>query len=76
MKLLKGQQTVKDMEANDLPANLAQPAKRALANAGIKSLSQLAAFNEEEIKKLHGIGPDALKKIATALKGNGLKYSE
>lgn len=63
------------MELNDLPAKLSKPAQRALANAGIKSLKQLSGFTESEIKKLHGIGPDALKKIDAAFKEKGLKYS-
>ena len=59
----------------DLPIDkLAAPAQRALANAGIKSLKQLATFGEVEIKGLHGIGPNALKQLKYALKAKGLSF--
>ena len=61
----------------DLPMDeLAAPAQRALANAGIKRLKQFATFSEEEIKQLHGIGPNALKQLQHALKVNGLSFSK
>jgi len=58
---------------SDLP-KLAAPAQRALAGAGIQNLKQLTKFSEAEIKKLHGIGPNALKQLQAALKANGLQY--
>jgi hypothetical protein len=63
-----------DRQESDLPGGLAQPAQRALANAGIKNLKQLAKFSETEIKQLHGIGPNALKRLRNALKANGLSF--
>jgi len=59
----------------DLPAGLAQPAQRALAGAGIERLEQLATFSEAEIKRLHGIGPNALKKLKSALTARGLSFA-
>jgi hypothetical protein len=35
---------------------LSAPALRALANAGITGLKQLASYSEKEIATLHGIG--------------------
>jgi hypothetical protein len=61
---------------SDLPETLAQPAQRALASAGIKNLKQLARFSEAEIKQLHGIGPNALKQLRSALKANGLSFKK
>ena len=61
---------------NYLPAGLAQPAQRALAGAGIQTLEQLTQYPESEIKKLHGIGPNALEKLRQALIDCGLSFSE
>ena len=61
---------------SDLPAKLSQPAQRALAGAGIKNLKQLSRFSETEIKKLHGIGPNAIKQLHAALAIQGLSFAE
>jgi hypothetical protein len=65
-----------DPSESDLPAKLSQPAQRALASAGIKNLKQLTKFSEAEIKKLHGIGPNAIKQLHTALAAKGLSFAE
>lgn len=59
---------------SDLPAGLSQPAQRALAEAGIESLEQLARFSEREIRSLHGIGPNALEKLRQALAEKGMAF--
>jgi hypothetical protein len=61
---------------NDLPEGLAAPALRALAGAGIQNLAQLSQFSEAEIKKLHGIGPNALEKLRRALAEKGLAFAD
>ncbi len=58
---------------SDLP-KLSAPAQRALAGAGIQNLRQLSKFSESEIKKLHGIGPNALNELRRALKEKGLSF--
>jgi hypothetical protein len=55
---------------------LAAPAQRALAGAGITSLEQLSKMSEADIKKLHGIGPNALKSLRDALRGNGMDFKD
>lgn len=55
---------------------LAQPAVRALAGAGIHSLEQLTGFRAEEVRKLHGIGPNALKTLQEALVARGLSFKK
>jgi len=45
---------------NDLP-RLAQPAVRALMNAGIKNLQQLTQYSESEISQLHGCQRNILR---------------
>lgn len=53
---------------------LAATARRALASAGIRNLEQLAQFSESELKRLHGIGPNALAELRRALKEYGLAF--
>jgi DNA-directed RNA polymerase alpha subunit len=62
------------LPVNDFPADLAQPARRALAEAGIQNLPQLAQFSEAEIRRLHGIGPNALEKLRRVLAKKGLSF--
>ena len=61
--------------ADGLPAKLAQPAQRALAGAGIRRLDQLALLSEDELKRLHGIGPKALAQLRDALAARGLSFA-
>ena len=65
---------VETITASDLPPKLSQPAQRALAGAGIQRLAQLAKHSEAEIKHLHGIGPNALEKLRSALVAKGLSF--
>jgi DNA repair protein RadC len=60
----------------DLPAQLSQPAQRALAGAEIRNLKQLSKFSETEIMQLHGIGPNAIKQLHEALAAKGLSFAE
>jgi ERCC4-type nuclease len=62
-------------QESDFP-KLAAPAHRALAGAGISSLKQLSKFSEEQIKELHGIGPNALKELRRALTEKGLSFKK
>ena len=57
-------------------SKLAAPAHRALAVAGIQRLEQLTKFSEDEIKQLHGIGPNALKELRQALIARGLSFAD
>ena len=65
-----------DKKEIDLLEKLASPAQRALANAGIKNLAQLARFSEAQIKEMHGIGPNALITLRAALKAKGLSFAK
>jgi hypothetical protein len=62
------------MAADDLPEKISNPAKRALANAGIYSLTKLSRYTEGEILKLHGIGPSAIPILREALKTKGKAF--
>jgi hypothetical protein len=59
----------------DLPANISAPARRALAGAGITNLEQLTHISEAELKKLHGLGPNGIKRLKSALEAKGLAFA-
>ena len=67
---------LRDTGATNLPDKLGKPAEHALAQAGISRLEQLTTFTEAEIKKLHGIGPNALGKLHHALAAKGLSFAQ
>ncbi|MEW6401216.1 MAG: DNA-binding protein [Chloroflexota bacterium] len=60
---------------SDLP-KLAAPAQRALAAAGVQNLMQLSKFSEEDVRQWHGIGPNALKQLRSALAAIGLSFAK
>jgi hypothetical protein len=60
---------------DDLPHNLAAPARRALAGAGYTSLAQLTAVTEQELLRLHGMGPNAVRQLKAALAERGLGFA-
>ncbi len=61
---------------SDLPMKLAAPARRALTQAGYVRLEQLTRVSEAELKQLHGIGPNAIKQLQSALSARGLSFAE
>jgi hypothetical protein len=62
-------------QADSLPAGLAQPARRALLQAGYTRLEQLAGVSEAELKQLHGMGPKAIEVMREALAARGLSFA-
>lgn len=58
------------------PEGLAKPAHRALANAKIASLKQLAAKREAEVVELHGMGPNGVAVLKRVLKASGLSFKK
>lgn len=65
-----------DGSDSGFPARMAKPAERALVNAGITSLEQLANYSESNIAKLHGMGPKALGQLNAALQERGLSFAD
>jgi DNA repair protein RadC len=63
-------------QKGDLPIGLSRPAKRALDEAGYLRLEQLTKVSEKEIKQLHGIGPNAIKQLRSALDARGLSFAD
>ena len=41
-------------QVGDIPSNISKPAQRALASAGIRTLSQMTEVTEAELLRLHG----------------------
>ena len=52
------------------------PAFRALDSMGIRNISQLANYTEDQLLQLHGFCPKALLLIKEALVKKGLTFSE
>ena len=64
-----------DQHESDLPGELSQPARRALAGAGCVRLEQVAELSEAEVRRLHGMGPKALDQLRDALRARGLSFA-
>jgi hypothetical protein len=67
-------QPIDPLDINHLPG-LSNPARRALSAAGCTRLEDVARFSEAEIKKLHGIGPNAIETLRRALAAEGLSFA-
>lgn len=59
----------------DIPAAIGTPALRALAGAGIHTLTQLSRRSEAELSALHGVGPKAIGILREALEANGKSFA-
>ena len=64
-----------EQPGDDLPSGLSEPARRALAGAGVTSLQDVAAFTQNELLQLHGFGPKGLEILRRALAAKGLALS-
>jgi hypothetical protein len=58
--------------SSDLPTRRGAPARRALLAAGFTRLEQLSAASEEDLERLHGMGPPTMEYIRDALREAGL----
>lgn len=59
---------------DEIFAGLGNPAKRALANAGVDSLKKLSSFTEKEVLKWHGLGPSSIPVLKKLLEEKGLSF--
>ena len=57
-------------------ALLGRPARAALQEAGISTLTELSNHSEREILKLHGMGPKSLPTLRQALHDAGLAFAQ
>jgi hypothetical protein len=60
---------------SDLPAKLSQPALSALVLAGYTRLDIIAKLSENDILKLHGVGPKTIVELRAALSAKGLSFA-
>ena len=60
---------------DDFP-KLSNPARRALANAGIRQMADLAKITEADFARLHGIGPHTVTPLKAAMKARGLTFKK
>lgn len=56
----------------NFPKGIAKPALRALFAAGFTTLEQLTTVSENELLGLHGLGPNAVRKIRDGLHEKGM----
>lgn len=61
-----------EQDESGFPRGIGAPATRALHGAGYTQLPQLAGVPAADLKKLHGMGPKALRILQEALQAQGL----
>ena len=59
---------------SELLISIPAPARRALEREGIDTLSKLSKFSEQDLLKLHGLGPGSLPRLRKALKEKGYSF--
>lgn len=59
------QEEISKLDPAILALGLSQPALRALINLSIYTVNELKVVDTQTLKKGHGIGPNALKKLET-----------
>ena len=63
-------------EGTPLPRTIGAPATRALRNVGVHTVEAVSTWRRDDLAALHGVGPVALDRLATALADLGLAYDE
>ena len=53
---------------------LAAPARRALIDEGLYKVSDLRKYSLDAIKELHGMGPNAIRILITAMKKSDISF--
>jgi hypothetical protein len=57
-----------------LEIGLAAPARRALIDEGLYKVSDLRKYSLDAIKDLHGMGPNAIRILITAMKKSDISF--
>ena len=60
----------------NLPKSIGRPATSALTYANIFYLEQITKISAEELLKLHGVGPKAIRLLKEALELKGLAFAD
>ena len=58
-----------------LPAELSNPARSALAAAGLDDLAAVAAAGERQVSGLHGMGPKGIRILREAMQAAKLAFN-
>lgn len=53
---------------------LAAPARRALIDEGLYKISDLRKYSLDTVKNLHGMGPNAIRILITAMKKSDISF--
>ena len=53
---------------------IGKPATNALANIGVTELKHVSKIDEDNLQKIHGVGPKAIKILKTALAEENLNF--
>jgi predicted flap endonuclease-1-like 5' DNA nuclease len=61
---------------HDFPRSIGNPATRALVAAGYTRLAQLTQVSDQELQRLHGVGPKAIGILRATLAEQGLAFAE
>ncbi|WP_416182965.1 helix-turn-helix domain-containing protein [Microbacterium invictum] len=64
------------MPGSDLPTGLAKPALRALDEAGLRTLRDVAGRPRDEIAALHGVGPRRVSRARRRARRGGAALRE
>ncbi|BCJ74522.1 hypothetical protein CS0771_40660 [Catellatospora sp. IY07-71] len=59
-----------------LPRGIGSPATRAFAQAGYTRLAQFPALSAQELLKLHGVGPKAIRVLRETLAARGQTFAD
>lgn len=59
----------------DFP-NIGAPALRALHGVKVTKLADLAAWTQDDLLELHGMGPVAIKRLRAALSAKGMQFKK
>lgn len=62
-------------ESRAIP-RIGAPATRALENAGVHTLQEVAAWSERDLLALHGMGPKAVGILREHLAEEGLSFTD
>lgn len=62
----------KDSNAHDFPVEMGKVAPRALKEHGINNIVQASKLTENELLKIHGVGPKAIRVLQDRLAQLGL----
>jgi predicted flap endonuclease-1-like 5' DNA nuclease len=57
------------------PHGVGGPVLRALANAGIRSMAELAQWSQADVAALHGVGPKGIRMLSEALRDAGKQWN-